>query len=212
MQDILTLLKNVNAVMPDDHFVGTSGLHFSTYINKDALYPHTSETSQVGAVFADNLKPYNVDVVAGPALGGIILSQWTTAHLKAMSSQPVLSVYAEKKLNAAGEEELQLTRGYDKLVAGKRVAVVEDLATTGGSLKKVIQAVQKAGGEVVAAAVMVNKDPEHVTSETFGVPFIALAELPVVTYSAEDCPFCKNNVPVNTNIGHGKKFIEQNKA
>lgn len=208
MQDILTLLKNVGAVMPDDHFVGTSGLHFSTYINKDALYPHTSETSQVGAVFADRLLQYDVDVVAGPALGGIILSQWTTAHLKAMSSKDVLSVYAEKKVNSAGEEELQLTRGYDKLVAGKRVAVVEDLATTGGSLKRVIEAVKKAGGEVVAAAVMVNKDPEHVTSETFGVPFEALAELPVVTYEADACPFCKNGVPVNTSIGHGKKFVE----
>lgn len=205
--DILTTLTQVKAVMTDDHFVGTKGLHFATYINKDALYPHIAETSAVCEQFADGFMKYNADVVAGPALGGIILSQWTAYHLGLKSNKPILSVYAEKK-----EGDLQLTRGYDALVKGKNVVVVEDLTTTGGSLKQAIEAVQRAGGNVVAAAVMVNKNPQEVTSAYFGVPFFALAEMPVELYSAEDCPLCKSGVPINTTIGHGKKFLASQKT
>ena len=203
MIDILATLKQVKAVMTDDHFVGTKGPHFSTYINKDALYPHIAETSAVCEQFAEGFLSYKLDVVAGPALGGIILSQWTAYHLGLKLKKPILSVYAEKKDN-----ELKLTRGNDQLVKGKNVVVVEDLTTTGGSLKQAIEAVQKAGGNVVAAAVMVNKNPAEVTSEYFGVPFFALADMPVELYSAEDCPLCKSGVPINITIGHGKKFLE----
>lgn len=200
---LIELLKEVGAVMPNDHFVGTSGAHFDTYINKDALYPYIDKVSEVGDMFAEAIQEYPIDVVAGPALGGIILSQWTAAKLSDKTGKRILSVYAEKK-----DDTLQLTRGYDKVVAGKNVAVVEDLTTTGGSLKKVIEAIQAAGGTVVVAAVMVNKSPQLVTSEFFGVPFVALSEMPVQTYEAEDCALCANQVPVNTSIGHGKKFVE----
>lgn len=202
MIDILATLKHVSAIMTDDHFVGTQGPHFATYINKDALYPHITETSAVCEQFAEGFLKYNPDIVAGPALGGIILSQWTAYHLAAKTGRPILSVYAEKKDNV-----LKLTRGYDAIVKNKNVVVVEDLTTTGGSLKQAIAAVQQAGGNVVAAAVMVNKNPTEVTSGFFGVPFFALAEMPVELYSAADCPFCKSGVPINTTIGHGKQFL-----
>lgn len=203
MVDVLTTLKQVKAIMTDDHFVGTKGPHFSTYINKDALYPNIAETSAICEQFAAGFVQYEPDVVAGPALGGIILSQWTAHHLSVKTGRAILSVYAEKK-----DGDLQLTRGYDALVKRKRVVVVEDLTTTGGSLKQAIAAVQRAGGNVVAAAVMVNKNPAAVNSAYFGVPFFALAESPVELYTAEACPLCRAGVPINTSIGHGKKFLE----
>ncbi|MBI2415138.1 MAG: phosphoribosyltransferase [Candidatus Kerfeldbacteria bacterium] len=203
MEDLLTMLEQIGAIMSNDHFVGTSGSHFDTYINKDALYPYTDKVALVGQMFADKLKTYNVAVVAGPALGGIILSQWTAAALSKLTNQNVLSVYAEKK-----DGTLQLTRGYDKIVTGKNVAVVEDLTTTGGSLKKAVEAVQAAGGKVVVAAVMVNKNPHVVNSALFGVPFEALAEKIVQVYSPNQCQLCANTIPINTTIGHGKKFFE----
>ena len=81
MPDIITILKQVGAVITDSHFVYTSGKHGSVYINKDALYPHTQETSQVGKMMAEKYQHRTVDVIVGPALGGIILSQWTAYHL-----------------------------------------------------------------------------------------------------------------------------------
>jgi len=202
--DVIDILKRVGVVIPDSHFVGTSGKHFAIYINKDALYPHTKETSNIAKMFAEKARGLGVEVVVGPALGGIILSQWTAHHLSGMSGKEVLGVYTEK----TPEGEMALTRGYDKLVKGKRVLVVEDLVTTGGSAKKVVEAVKAAGGNVIAVGVMVNKSPQEVTSEFFGVPFMPLAILEVPTYDDGNCPLCKTGVPINTTIGHGKKYLE----
>lgn len=94
---VITILKKVGAVLTDDHFVYTSGKHGSVYINKDALYPHTKETSQIGQMFAQAFKDMAIDVVAAPALGGIILSQWTAYHLSQLNGKTCLG-YTLKKL------------------------------------------------------------------------------------------------------------------
>ncbi len=202
------LLSKVGAVITDSHIVYTSGKHGTAYVNKDAIYPHTAETSQVGLMFAQKFKDIDIDVVAGPALGGIILSQWTAYHLSRLKGKEVLGVYTEK----TPEKNQVFTRGYDKLVKGKKVLVVEDLTTTGGSVRKVVESVKAAGGNVVAVCVMVNRDPVNVTSEVVGGPFSALGVLKAEAFEEKDCPFCKKNVPINTDIGHGKKYLEEKKS
>lgn len=204
VSQVIDILKKSGAVITDSHFVGTSGAHFATYINKDALYPHTADTSEVCKLFAEKFKDLNVDAVVGPALGGIILSTWTASHLSALKGKEILGVYTEK----TPEGGMALTRGYDKLIAGKKVAVVEDLTTTGGSAKKVIEAVKAVGGEVVAVSVMVNRSPKTVNSEYFGVPFFPLDEFEVPTFQDGQCPLCESGVPINTNVGHGKKYMQ----
>lgn len=205
--DVLDILKKVGAVLTDDHFVGTSGLHMSIYINKDALYPHTEETSQVGMMFAKRAKDLDIDVVVGPALGGIILSTWTAYHLSSLKSKEILGVYTEKDEN----KNQVFTRNYDKLVNDKNVLVIEDLTTTGGSVKKVVDTVKKAGGRVVAVVVMVNRSPKTVNGDTVGAPFMSLGELPVETWPDAKCPLCKKGIPINTRVGHGKKYLEAQK-
>jgi len=74
MNDILSILKETKALLTDDHFVYTSGKHGSVYINKDIMYIHTGKASQVGQMFAERTKDLDIDVVAAPALGGIVLS------------------------------------------------------------------------------------------------------------------------------------------
>lgn len=202
--DVIAILKSVGSVMTDDHFVYTSGKHGSVYINKDALYPHTAETSQAGKMFAQKFKDMDIDVVAGPALGGIILSQWTAHHLSKLKHQEVLGVYTEK----TPEKNQVFTRGYDTLVKGKNVLVIEDLTTTGGSVRKVVDSVKAAGGNVVAVCVMVNRDPVGVTTETVGGPFSALGILKAEAFDESDCPLCKSGKPINTSVGHGKKYLE----
>jgi len=206
MERVIELLQQTGALLPNDHFVGTSGLHFDTYINKDALFPHTKETAEIGTLFAEKIKDLDVEVIAAPAMGGIILSQWTAYYLSQIKNKEIFGIYAEKK-----NGELQFTRGYDAYLPGKKVAVIEDLTTTGGSLKKVIDLARSAGADVIAASVMVNKDPVNVTSEFFGVPFLPLAEYPVKTYASDTCELCKQGIPVNTSIGHGKEFVESKK-
>lgn len=202
--DIIQILKDANAVITDDHFVYTSGMHGEVYINKDALYPHTAQVSEVGKMFAEKYKDQDVDVVVGPALGGIILSTWVAYHLSEMKGKEVLGVYTEKD----ADKNQVFTRGYDKLAKGKNVLVIEDLTTTGGSVKKVVDTVKQTGGNVIAVCVMVNRNPDGVNEEMMGAPFAALGELPAAAYDEADCPFCKEGRPVNTNVGHGKKYME----
>lgn len=201
--DVIAILKKVGAVLTGDHFVYTSGKHGSVYINKDALYPHTAETSEIGKMFAEKFKNKKIDVVAAPALGGIILSQWTAFHLSKLKGKEVLGVYTEK----TPDKNQVFTRGYDKLVKGRNVLVIEDLTTTGGSVKKVVDSVKAAGGNVIAVCVMVNRDPVNVTSETVGAPFRALGVLEAEAFDEKDCPLCKKGIPINMTVGHGKKFL-----
>lgn len=208
MPDIIDLLKKANAVITDSHIVGTSGKHMSVYINKDALYPHTEMASDVGRMMAEKFKDAGVEVVVGPMLGGIILSQWTAYHLTKMTGKEVLSVYTEKD---AEDNQIFSRRRYDKHVKGKKTLVVEDVTNTGGSAKKVVDTVKSVGGEVVGLCVMINRDPKNINSETMGVPFHPLGVIEAQAIDAAECPLCKKGVPVNTEVGHGKAFLEGKK-
>lgn len=204
-ENVVEILKKIGAIITDSHFVYTSDKHGSVYINKDALYPHTEDTSKIGRMFAEKYKDADVEVVAGPALGGIILSQWTASHLSVLKGKEVLSVYTEK----TADKKQVFTRGYDKLVQGKNVLIIEDLTTTGGSVKKVLESVKECGGNVIGVCVMINRSPDIVTTEMIGVPFDALGVFPVKIFDEGDCPMCKAGVRVNTDVGHGRKYLER---
>ncbi len=205
MNEALRILRRVGAIITHDHFVGNSGLHFDTYINKDVLFPYTEEASAMGELFAEKYKGKNIEVVVAPALGGIVLSQWTAHHLHQTTGEKVLAVYTQKTEN----NEQILTRGYENLVKDKRILIIEDTTTTGSSVMKVVESVEEAGGKVIGVCVMVNTDPDEINSKTLGVPFEALCELKVIKYYAKDCPMCKSGLPINTSVGHGKKFLKK---
>lgn len=207
MDDVVAILKKVGAVLTDDHFVYTSGKHGSVYINKDALYPHTKEASRVGEMFARLYKDKKIDTVVAPALGGIILSQWTAHHLSALQGKEIFGIYTEKDV----EKNQVFTRGYDRFVKDKNVLVIEDLTTTGGSVLKVVNSVWQAGGKVVAVGVMVNRNPDEVNEHMMGAPFAALGVLRAEAFEAKACPLCKKGIPINITVGHGKRFVETGK-
>lgn len=207
---IINLLKKVGAILTDDHFVYTSGKHGSVYINKDFLYPHPQQTAKVGRMIAEKFKNKEIEVVAAPAVGGTILAQWTAYFLSKLKKKEILSVYTEKDkgtIASALESKQIFRRGYDRFVAGKKVLVVEDLTTTGGSVKKTVEAVRLAGGKIVAVCVMVNRDPKNVNSKTIGAPFFTLGVFKADAFEEEDCPLCRKKIPVNTQIGHGKEYL-----
>lgn len=203
--EVLELLKKSNAIIDGSHFVGTSGRHINKYINKDALYIHTQMASRIGELFALKNKDLDIDVVAAPALGGIILSQWAAYHLSRLKGHEILSIYTEK----TPDNNQVFKRDYDKLVKGKNVLIVEDLVTTGGSVKKVVRSVREAGGNVIRVCIMANRDPEFVNSETVGAPLSWLSIIKAESWDEKDCPMCKQNVPINTTVGHGKKYLEE---
>ncbi len=203
--NVIDLLKKVKAIITDSHFVYTSGYHGSVYINKDAIYPYTKKASLIGKMMADKYKDKKIDVVAGPALGGIVLSQWTAYHISKINKKNVLGIYTEKD----PDKNQLFKRGYDKLIKEKKVLVVEDLTTTGGSVRKVVDSVENAGGDVVGVCVMVNRDPKKVNSAIVGAPFTCLGILKAKAYKEKNCPLCRKNIPINISIGHGKQFLDK---
>jgi orotate phosphoribosyltransferase len=96
MKNVVEILKEIGAIVTNSHFVYTSGRHGSVYIRKDMLYPHTQQTSDVCLLFAEQAKNEDIDVVVGPSIGGIILSQWTAYHLSKLKRKEILGVYRKR--------------------------------------------------------------------------------------------------------------------
>lgn len=228
-------LANLGAVITNDHFVYTSGRHGSAYVAKDTLSPHPNEIRLFGRAIAENFLQSGIEVVAGPAVASIPLVQWTAHWLGELGGREILAVYAEQReevVCAALDEPLKiganitlmrgqklikrisgfvLNRGYDKLVKGKRVLVVDDILTTGGSAKSVVDAVRNAGGEPVAVAAICNRGgvtPDKVgnVQEVFAVLDVTLESW--AADANEPCPLCAAGKPINTTFGHGKQFLE----
>lgn len=210
----LKILEQTGAIIINDHFVYTSGKHGSVYIRKDKLYPHTQLTAKVCEMMARSVQDKKIDVVVGPSVGGIILSQWVAYYLSKLTKREVLSVFTEKDYDDVQKfDRPQLfKRGYDQLVKNKRVLVVEDLTTTGASVKKVVERVKEAKGKVVGVFVLLNRNPEEVNKKLMKSPFFALSVFKADAWDAKNCPLCKEGIPINTIVGHGREFLHKKRV
>ena len=205
---IIKMMTGAGALILNTHIVLTSGRHSDNYFNKDALYLHTKIISGLCDLMS---KPYDadkIDVVAGPTIGGVILSQWVAHHLNSRrKSGEIISVYAEEEV--AGDEKKRIfKRGYDACIPGKNVLVVEDVLTTGGSARRVIESVKALDGNVVGLTVLCNRGgikPEEVCD----VSIHAILDVKLDSWTEEECPLCKTNVPINTTVGKGRAFLQK---
>lgn len=206
-EKVLAYLEEAGAVRINGHFVYASGRHGAAYVNKDAVYTRPAITETLCLHLALGYSNETVDVVAGPVIGGVILSQWTARHLAHWGKgNHARAVFAEKQ-----GKGFRFKRGYDAVVAGKNVLIVEDVLTTGGSAKRVAAAVRRAGGKVIGIAALVNRG--GVTAEALGVPrLLSLADLPLESWSEEACPLCASGVPVDVDVGKGRQFVARKAA
>jgi orotate phosphoribosyltransferase len=209
-QKILKLFIKTGAIITNDHIIYTSGKHGTTYINKDAIYKYPIETSYLCKLIAKEFAKDNIKVVIGPAMGGVILSQWTAYHLSKITGFKVLSVYAEK-YESKNKISFVIKRGYNKIIPNKNVLVVEDIITTGQSIKKVIEATQAIGGKIKGLGVLCNRG--GITPKNIGniSKMISLLNIKLEAWDKKDCPLCKKNIPINTEIGWGYKFLNSKK-
>ncbi len=174
---VLERLARAGAVLRG-HFLLSSGRHSDTYVEKFRLLEDPRATAELAESLAARLSPKRVDVVLSPAIGGIVLGFATALALGTRF------IFAERE---AGE--MRLRRGF-AVREGERVAVVDDVVTTGGSLQEVLALV--APGELVAVGGLLDR------SGALDLPFeiTALARLDAPSWEAQGCPLCARGVPL----------------
>jgi len=176
------LLENV-AMVQRGHFRLTSGLHSPVYVQVARLLHHPDLATAALAALADRVRDPGIDIVAGPAIGAVIVAYEIARHLAARA------VWTERV-----DGRMTLRRSF-AVVPGERALVVEDVITTGGSVREVRDILTASGAKVVGIAAVVNRlGVDHLD----GLPVEALLGLPLPTYPAADCPLCREGIPLDT--------------
>lgn len=183
------LFIKTQAIM-EGHFLLTSGLHSPMYVEKFNVLQHPVYTEQLCQALAEKFKDQNIQTVVGPVTGGILLAHEVG---KALGTR---AIFTERE-----NGKMAFRRGF-KLEPGERVLIVEDIVTTGGSVKEVIDVIREHQGIPVAVGLLVDRSGGSVD---FGdVPYQSLLQLDVVTYDPADCPLCKSNTPMTKRGRTGK--------
>ena len=158
------------------HFLLTSGRHSDRYMQCAKLCVYPDKAEKICAALAEKLKGFGIELVAAPAIGGIIMGYEMARQLK------VPNIFLERQ-----DGVMTLRRGFT-VEPGTKVAVVEDVVTTGGSVREVVEVLKNLGAEVVAVASVVDRSAGKVD---FGLPYVSLLSMDITSYEPENCPLCR---------------------
>ncbi len=177
---IVEILKEAGVLL-EGHFQLTSGKHSNKYLQCAKIFKNAKYSEELCKELAEKYADKGVDVVIGPAMGAVIMAYEVSRHLN------VPNLFTERE-----NGEMTLRRGF-QIEPGQKVLVVEDVVTTGGSVREVIEVVKAAGGEVVGVGSIVDRTGGKID---FGVPYAAVISMEVTAYEPDECPMCKKGEPV----------------
>ncbi len=182
---VMEIFKRCNAYRKG-HFKLSSGLHSEYYLQCALVLAEPKIAARLCGELAKKFsakvgKGKKIDIVIGPAIGGI------TAAYEVARALGARGIFSERE-----EGEMTLRRGF-QLANGDRVLVIEDVTTTGGSAKEVVDLVRSYGAKVVGVGAIIDRSGGKVKC---GAPFKALAKLNIKTFQPESCPFCKKGIPI----------------
>lgn len=178
--EVIDRFKQRGALL-EGHFQLSSGLHSSVYLQCAIALQSTSDAIEFGAALAERLRGEEIETVASPAIGGLVIGYEVARQLGARF------IWTERENGA-----MTLRRGFT-LRPGERLLVVEDVITTGGSTRDTIEALGASGGKVIAAASIIDRSGGKAD---VGVPRISLATLKVMALSPGECPACERGEAV----------------
>ncbi len=175
----VALLERTKALLTG-HFLLSSGLHSDRYVQCALALRDPKDAEQLGQGLAAKLKPLNVTLVAGPAMGGVIIAHEVARALG------VPMIFTERQ-----EGKMALRRGFT-VTAQDRIAIVEDVVTTGGSPAEVGDLLESMGAKVVAYGCIVDRTGGATKTR---LPLTSLEQLGLGAWKPEDCPLCKAGGP-----------------
>jgi orotate phosphoribosyltransferase len=173
--DILEHFRQTDALL-EGHFILSSGLHSPNYLQCALALQYPADAARFGRAIAEHFTNENIETVASPAIGGLVIGYAVAAALN------VRFIWTERQ-----DGVMTLRRGFS-VRENERILVVEDVITTGGSTRECIEALETRGAKVVGAASIIDRSGG---AADVGVPRIALVSMQVPSYKPEDCPLCK---------------------
>ena len=176
-EEILKIFKETGAINVG-HFLLSSGLHSDRYLQCAKVLQYPKYCESLSKELLKKFKSKRFDLIIAPALGGITLSYEIARQLK------LRGIFAEREKGA-----MKLRRGFE-IKENERVLVVEDVITTGGSVQEVVELVKNSGGKLVGIGSIVDR------SEKSNLKVVSLIKLDIKNYKKEDCPLCKDNIPI----------------
>ena len=192
----IQIFEEVGAIR-HGHFELTSGLHSGTYVQCALVLQYPKYAEQLGRALAAEFMDLRVDCVASPALGGLIIGHEVARAIPPRADgKPIRAIFVER--DSLGT--LTLRRGF-RVEPDEHVLVVEDVWTTGGSTCETIRVLEEAGARVVAAGALIDRSGGKVE---FPVEAQALLDLPIASYSPEDCPLCREG---SAAVKPGSRFV-----
>jgi len=177
---VLEIFKEAGVLL-EGHFLLTSGRHSNKYLQCAKIFQYTKYSEELCNALAEKFKNDGVEVVIGPAIGAIQMAYEVSRSLGAKN------IFAER------ENGVMTLRRNFYIEKGQKVLVVEDVVTTGGSVKEVIRIVEEAGGEVVGIGSIVDRTGGKID---FGYKYESVISMEVESYEPENCPLCKEGIPV----------------
>ena len=181
-EEVMKKFEQAGAIQKG-HFKLTSGVHSDTYIQCAQVMQHPEFMHSLCSELGKKFRGDDIDVIVGPAIGGIIM-----AHVMARVLGPwVRAIFTERE-----NGKMTLRRSF-KINQGEKVLVVEDVTTTGSSVREVIDIVKSRQGKVVGVGVLIDRSGGKVD---FGIKTEKLLTVDIKTYLPEECPLCKKGIPV----------------
>lgn len=179
-QQILHMYEEAGALL-NGHFILSSGRHSERYLQSALVLMKIDNATALAGELIAKVNPNDFDMVVAPAIGGLVIGQEVARLLK----KPF--IFTERK-----EGEMQMRRGFT-IPTGARLLVVEDVITTGGSVRECMAVVREMGGKPTQVLAVVDRAP---TMEgRFDVPHATAISLEVETYAPDSCPMCAAGTP-----------------
>lgn len=176
---VIDILTECEALL-EGHFLLSSGRHSNRYCQCAKLLQYPDKAAQVLSVVADKVKELGVDLLVGPAMGGVIVSYELARQL----GKP--GIFAERK-----DGNMTIARGFE-VKPGQKVLITEDVVTTGKSTKEVIEVLKGMGVEVLGVCCIVDRRAKDCS---FDLPVYSACKLEIESFDKEECPLCKQGVP-----------------
>ena len=181
-EEVMKKFEQAGAIQKG-HFKLTSGVHSDTYIQCAQVMQYPGFMNNLCSELGKKFRGNDIDVIVGPAIGGIIM-----AHVMAQVLGPwVRAIFTERE-----NGKMRLRRSFE-IKEGEKVLVVEDVTTTGSSVREVIEIVKSRKGKVVGVGVLIDRSGGRVN---FGVKTEKLLTVDIKTYLPEECPLCKKKIPL----------------